>query len=109
MCHLFTPASMIVSYTDYNTALVYFCFRYRPGRKDQCQRKGWQAEVMSRSIKPKKKVVKDYLRRAQKRLCVAPKDIYPTKAGMPRPFKMRQIKSISMSISGENADRTESS
>ena len=66
---------------------------------------------MSRSTKPKKKVVRDYLRRAQKRLCVAPKDIYPTKAGKPIPFGLRQIQ-IYMNkyrIPGKIASRTESS
>ena len=72
---------MVVSYTNYDTAIVYFCFRYRPGRKDQCQRGAMHAEIMSRSTKPKKKFIKDYLKRIQKRLCVSPKDMHATKPG----------------------------
>lgn len=79
-----TPANptMVVSYTDYNTALIYFCFRYRPGRKDQCQQKSLQAEIMSRSTQVKKRTVKEYLKRMQKRLCISPKDVFPTKPGI---------------------------
>lgn len=74
--------TMVVSYTNYEMAMVYFCFRYRPGRKDQCQRDGWQAEIMSRSTKPKKKDVNEYLRRLKKRLCVPKDDMFDTKPGV---------------------------
>ena len=91
-------ATMVVSYTDYNTALIYFCFRYRPGRKDQCQQKSLQAEIMSRSTQVKKRTVKEYLKRMQKRLCISPKDVFPTKPGKCFAFECKQSFSIAIMI-----------
>ena len=40
-----------------------------------------QVEIMSRSPRPKRKTIKDYMKRVQKRLCVSPKDMETTKQG----------------------------
>ncbi|XP_053380503.1 uncharacterized protein LOC123546432 [Mercenaria mercenaria] len=76
-------ATIIISFTDYrNMALVYYCFKYRPGSRAQCQKNGMQIEIMSKDLTPKKKDANAYIKRSGKRLCAPAKLLEATQPGL---------------------------
>ena len=76
-------ATLIISFTDYkNLALVYYCFKYRPGSRAQCQKNGMQIEIISKDLNPNKKEINGYIKRSGKRLCAPGKTLKATHPGM---------------------------
>lgn len=77
------PPTLIISFTDYkDIALVYYCFKYRQGTMKQCHVKGMQVEVISRDQNPDRQNLNEYISRANKRLCITPKQLNPTIPGL---------------------------
>ncbi|XP_060557240.1 uncharacterized protein LOC132717704 [Ruditapes philippinarum] len=74
---------LIISFTDYkNLALVYYCFKFRPGSRAQCQKNGMQIEIISKQLNPNKKDVNGYIKRSGKRLCVQASILEATQPGL---------------------------
>ncbi|KAH3792153.1 hypothetical protein DPMN_145644, partial [Dreissena polymorpha] len=76
-------ATFIVSFTDYkDLAIVIYCHKHSRGKPAQCENDGFQIDIMSRTLKPKKKLISDYVKRALKRLCGKEEDFIDTKPGV---------------------------